>query len=108
MPSPHTVTTSSHFLLVVLPTRNHAISADLIDNEESIADASTTFYPYFIRPSRTSEKLSKVASVKFFYRRQYFSQQVGAASSVRRPSVGGGGPCPPVGVIIDLSRSLCQ
>ena len=53
-----------------------AISADLIDDEESIVDASTTFYPYFIRPSRTSEKLSKVASVKFFYRRQYFSQQV--------------------------------
>ena len=52
------------------------ISADLIDDEESLVDASTTFYPYFIRPSRISEKLSKVASVKFFYRRQYFSQQV--------------------------------
>ena len=60
-----------------------AISADLIDDEESIVDASTTFYPYFIRPSRTSEKVGKVASVKFST-----GDTVLLATNVRRPSVG--------------------
>jgi origin recognition complex subunit 1 len=65
-----------------LHTRD-AISADLIDDEESVADASTTFYPCFVRPSRTTEKVGKVASVKFST-----GDTVLLATNVRRPSVG--------------------
>jgi len=60
-----------------------AISTDLIDDDESIVDASTIFYPYFIRPSRTTEKVGKVASVKFST-----GDTVLLATNVRRPSVG--------------------
>jgi origin recognition complex subunit 1 len=65
-----------------LHTRD-SISADLIDDEGSTADISTTFYPYFLRFLRATDKTGKETSVKFS-----IGDTVLLATNVRRPSAG--------------------
>ena len=65
-----------------LHTRD-TISADLVDDDDSTTDASTTFYPYFSRYSRAADKIGKVASAKFS-----IGDTVLLATNIRRPSVG--------------------
>lgn len=63
-------------------TRN-TISTDLIDDEESTDDLSTTFYGQFSRPSRASDKVRSVASEAFSV-----GDTVLLATNVKKPSVG--------------------
>jgi origin recognition complex subunit 1 len=66
-----------------LHTRD-TISADLVDDDDdATADASTAFYPYFLRSSRATDEVSKATSAKFS-----IGDTVLLATNVRRPSVG--------------------
>ena len=65
-----------------LHTRN-TISTDLIDDEESTDDLSTTFYEQFSRSSRASDKVKGVASEAFSV-----GNTVLLATNVKKPSVG--------------------
>ncbi|KAI9454389.1 hypothetical protein BJY52DRAFT_1225114 [Lactarius psammicola] len=65
-----------------LRTRN-TVSTDLIDDDESIDDSSTTFYAQFSRFSRASDKVGSVASGAFSV-----GDTVLLATNVKKPSVG--------------------
>lgn len=66
-----------------LHTRD-TLSADLADDDDdATADASTAFYPYFLRSLRATDEASKAASAEFS-----IGDTVLLATNVRRPSVG--------------------
>lgn len=65
-----------------LHTRN-TISTDLIDDEESTDDSSTTFYAQFSRSPRASDKAGNAASEAFS-----LGDTVLLATNVKKPSVG--------------------
>jgi hypothetical protein len=67
-----------------LHTRD-TISADLADDDDddATADASTAFYPYFLRSLRATDEISKAASAKFS-----IGDTVLLATNIRRPSIG--------------------
>ncbi|KAH9988053.1 P-loop containing nucleoside triphosphate hydrolase protein [Russula vinacea] len=59
------------------------ISADLVDDEESILDASTTFYSSFLRSSRSTDRIGKAPAEKYSV-----GDTVLLATNLRRPSIG--------------------
>jgi hypothetical protein len=61
----------------------NAVSTDLIDDEESTDDSSTTFYAQFSRSSRASDKVGSAASEAFSV-----GDTVLLATNVKKPSVG--------------------
>ena len=65
-----------------LHTRS-TITADLADDEQSILDASTSFYSDFLRASRATDKSGKASSEKFSV-----GDTVLLATNLRKPSIG--------------------
>jgi origin recognition complex subunit 1 len=65
-----------------LHTRS-TISADLVYDEQSILDASTTFYSDFVRSSRATDKVGKAPFEKYS-----IGDTVLLATNIRRPSIG--------------------
>jgi origin recognition complex subunit 1 len=81
-PSSHSQRRDDKWSSPPLHTRN-TIAADLIDDEESTDDSSTTFYEQFSRSSRASDKVGSVSSESFSV-----GDTVLLATNVKRPSVG--------------------
>jgi len=79
--SPSSLSTPRHdkWTSVSLHTRD-TTSADLVDDDESTADASTTFYSHFSRSSRATDKTGEE---KFS-----IGDTVLLATNIRRPSIG--------------------
>ncbi|KAI0276286.1 P-loop containing nucleoside triphosphate hydrolase protein [Russula aff. rugulosa BPL654] len=62
---------------------SHTTSADLVDDEESIVDATTTFYSDFLRSSRATGRSGKGTSEKYS-----IGDTVLLATNLQRPSIG--------------------
>jgi origin recognition complex subunit 1 len=65
-----------------LHTRS-TITADLVDDEQSILDASTSFYSDFLRASRATDKSGKASFEKYSV-----GDTVLLATNLRKPSIG--------------------
>ena len=65
-----------------LHTRSTTV-ADMVDDEESIVDATTTFYSDFLRPSRATGRSGKGPSEKYS-----IGDTVLLATNLQRPSIG--------------------
>jgi len=73
-----------HDKWVSLPLHTRSTtSADLVDDEESTVDATTTFYSDFLRSSRTIGRSGKGPSEKYS-----IGDTVLLATNVQRPSIG--------------------